>query len=196
MTSPTHENDGGIVIAMTLLVVYLATVFFGAVGLYWRATNNTTQPISAGLTRLSYLLSGWANIGNALTHVLLCIMMVGDADRYMSFFPDEAGAPVGPAVLSMINGLVGVYTIRTLSSLSGASSIPLCWNGFVALAGCLVPIVWHKFFDVGMRSWPYPVIFIWLLIYAFESVAFFFGAAGYTLSRGSMDGEVSLKKGE
>ena len=84
--------------------------------------------------------------------------------------------PIGPIILGVVNGVVGYKTLN-----GGGIQTALGWNSFVALAGSLMPIVWPKFLDVGMSTWPYVSIFLWLGIYAFESTAFFFSAVAYAL---------------
>ena len=179
---PTPEkNDGGIVVALVLLVAALATVMFSAVVVYASATefvlSDQKKEKMIPARRLSRLLTGWANVGNAVVHVLLVIMLLSDTARYKVFFPDEAEMPVGPIILGVINALIGVKTLRG----GGGILLALGWNSFVAVTGSLVPIVWPKFIDVGMSTWPYLAIFLWLGIYAFESTAFFFSVVAFSL---------------
>ena len=103
--APT-PNDGGIIVALVLLVAALCVVFFGAVALYASAdivltTEQKQKTVRA--RRLARLLSGWANVGNAVAHALLIVMLVTDAERYKTFFPDEAAMPVGPAILGVLS---------------------------------------------------------------------------------------------
>jgi len=125
--------------------------------------------------RIARLLSGWANVGNAVTHAYLILMLMTDTGRYKVFF-DDADNPVGPIGLLVVNALIGLKSLK-----GGGIQLSFCWNTFVAFAGSLIPIVWPKFIDVGMATWPYLAIFIWLLIYAFESTAFFFSAVAFAL---------------
>lgn len=177
--APPPKNDGSVVVALVLLVAALSTIFFGAVTLYASAdivlTGEQKQK-SVRARRLARLISGWANVGNAVVHALLIIMLTTDSDRYKVFFPDEAEAPVGPLVLMVVNGLVGRATLK-----GGALKLSLGWNSFIALAGSLMPIVWPKFIDVGMTEWPYLAIFLWLFIYSFEATAFFTSAVAFSL---------------
>ena len=115
------------------------------------------------MTGLARLLSGWANIGNAVVHFLLIVMLLTDTERYKVFFPDEAETPWGPLFLLVINGVVGRSTLK-----GGGIMLALAWNSFVAVAGSLIPLVWPKFIDVGLATWPYLAIFLWLGIYAME----------------------------
>jgi len=173
------QNDGGIVVALVLLMAALCTVMFGALSVYVSADNVLTpeqKTKSNYARRLARLLSGWANVGNAVTHAYLIIMLMTDQDKYKPFFPDEVESPVGPAALMIINGLVGRSTLK-----GGGLILSMCWNCFVAVAGSLLPVVWPKFIDVGMAQWPYLAIFLWLAIYAFESTAFFFSCVAFAL---------------
>ena len=93
-----------------------------------------------------------------------------------SFGFTEAQLGTTPLLMGLINGLIGFFSLR-----GGSLKVSLGWNTFVALAGSLVPMVWPKFIDVGMTTWPYVTVFLWFAIYAFESTAFFFSAAGVAL---------------
>eukprot|EP00992_Anisonema_acinus_P005307 TRINITY_DN17876_c0_g1_i1.p2 TRINITY_DN17876_c0_g1~~TRINITY_DN17876_c0_g1_i1.p2 ORF type:complete len:186 (+),score=45.63 TRINITY_DN17876_c0_g1_i1:43-600(+) len=175
-----EKNDGGIVVALVLLMAALSAVFFSAVMLYAGATEGSEKKEKrVPAKRLAKLLSGWANVGNAVAHVLLVTAELADPERYRVHFPDDfaAALPWGPLILAVINGLVG------LNSLKGAGGITLAlgWNSFVAVLGSVVPIVWPKFINVGMSTWPYLAIFLWLGIFAFESTAFFFTAVAFAL---------------
>ena len=172
-------NDGGVVVALVLMVAALSSVFFGAVALYASADLVLTaeqKHKSVPARRLARLLSGWANVGNAAAHALLVAAMLADAERFKVFFPGEAELPVGPAVLVLLNGLVGRSTLR-----GGGITLALAWNSFVAVMGSLLPVVWPKFINVGLSTWPYVAIFLWLAIFAFEITAFFFSCVAYAL---------------
>jgi len=177
--APTEKNDSGVIVALVLLMATTCAVFFGAVTLY--ASCDIVLPKeqkekSVRARRLARLLSGWANMGNAVVHLLLIIALQTDTERYKLFFPDEAETPVGPAVLLVINGLVGRSTLK-----GGGLTIAVAWNSFVAVMGSLIPLVWPKFIDVGLATWPPLAIFLWLGIWAFESTAFFFAWTAYAL---------------
>jgi len=178
-SAPTTTNDGGIVVALVLLMAALAAVFFGAVTLYAScdiALSKEQKEKSVRARRLARLLSGWANVGNAAVHVLFVIALVSDKERYVVFFPDEGENPWKPFCLAVVNGLVGRSTLK-----GGGLTIAAAYNSLVGVAGCLIPIVWPKFIDEGLTSWPYVAIFCWLGIYAFESTAFFFSIVAYSL---------------
>jgi len=91
--SQPAKNDGGIIAALVLLVAVLCGVFAAAVLLYATADNVLTPERRQKCNesrRLARLLSGWANIGNAVVHALLVIMLSTDTARYKVFFPEEA----------------------------------------------------------------------------------------------------------
>ena len=72
----------------------------------------------------------------------------------------------GPIFLMIINTSIGLYSLR------GGGPLPsLCWNAFVAFAGSLIPMVWLRFIEEGLSTWPYVIIFIWLSIFAMELTA-------------------------
>mmetsp|Transcript_70598 Transcript_70598/g.117226 ORF Transcript_70598/g.117226 Transcript_70598/m.117226 type:complete len:193 (+) Transcript_70598:17-595(+) len=177
--SVPEKNDGGIVVALVLLIAMLCTVFFSAIVLYASADIAITKDQkekTVRARRIARLLSGWANIGNAVVHALLIVMLVSDTKRFKVFFPDEAEMPAGPIGLLVLNALVGLKSLK-----GGGIILALGWNSFIALAGSFIPIVWPKFIDVGIATWPYLAIFLWLGIYAFESAAFFFSVVAFTL---------------
>lgn len=66
----------------------------------------------------------------------------------------------------VINSAVGLYSLK-----GGGPKPAVCWNVFVALAGTLIPMVWLRFIEVGLATWPYVIIFIWLSIFAMELTA-------------------------
>ena len=70
---PTMANDGGIVLALLLLIAALCAVFYSSIALY--ASAPTKEPASFP-ARLARLLSGWANVGNAVTHGLLIVVLL------------------------------------------------------------------------------------------------------------------------
>ena len=177
--APLAKNDGAIVVALVLLMAGLCAVMFSAVALYASADvvlSKAQKEKTVRARRLARLLSGWANMANAVTHALLIVMLLTDTERYKIYFPDEAEMPIGPVILGIINGLVGIKTLTGKSIV-----LALSWNSFVAVMGSLLPLVWPKFIDVGMTEWPYLAIFLWLGIYAFESTAFFFSAVAFSL---------------
>ena len=62
-SAPAVSNDGGIVVALFLMVLAKAVVMFGAVAFYANASNTSQCTDAARSSRLLRLLSGWANLG-------------------------------------------------------------------------------------------------------------------------------------
>ena len=78
----------------------------------------------------------------------------------------------------ILNTAVGLYSLR-----GGGPKPALCWNVFVAFAGTLIPLVWLRFVEEGLATWPYVVVFIWLAIFAMELIAVTFSVTWWTLNR-------------
>jgi len=177
---PPDKNDGGIVVALVMLVAVLVAMFYGAVSLYASADivlSSEQKVKSVRARRLARLLAGWANVGNAAVHALLVAMLMADPGRYKPFFPEEnTEQPLGPIALLLINAFVGRSMLK-----GGGIQLSLAWNSFVAVAGSVIPIVWPKFIDQGLATWPYGAVFLWLGIFAFESTAFFFSLVAFAL---------------
>ena len=166
--APAKEKDGGIIVALVLLVGALAAVFFSAIVLYASADIGLTKEQkekTIRARRIARLLSGWANVGNAMVHALLIGMLIGEVD-----------SPVGPAVMLATNAIVG---FRSLAG--GGIQLALFWNSFVAVRGILSPMIWRHFLDVGLISWPFRAVFLWLAMFAFEVTGFFFSIVAYWL---------------
>lgn len=170
-----ETNNGGIVVALVLLVSALSLGLIGSLYLYVLATQAPDD--SGWAKRLLRLLSGWANISNALVHALLTVFLLFADTENLVDVPD-ADNRVGPVCLLLVNGAIGVQTVTG----QGGPLLPFCWNTFVAIAGSLVPMVWPKFIAQGLETWPYTIVFLWLGIYAFESIAFFTSLALFFLS--------------
>ena len=66
----------------------------------------------------------------------------------------------------ILNTAVGLHSLR-----GGGPTPALCWNVFVAFAGTLIPLVWLRFVEEGLATWPYVIVFIWLAIFAMELTA-------------------------
>ena len=113
-------------------------------------------------------LSGIANLGNALLHILLIIYTISNYENNSEYWLEERK-------LGGIEGLVALTIINSISSLSALyfkhMTFPLVWNTFVAFVGTLIPLVWFRFVSVGMVSWPYEVVFIWFMIFYMELCA-------------------------
>ena len=171
-------NDGGIVVVLTLLVAALAYGMITAVSTYAKqATDRYTAAANeGGARRLSRLLSGWANISNAIVHVILVIAITNDREKYLAAGMDDAEDLTGATVLAVLNTLVGLNSLRKSGKMTA-----FVWNMFIITAGTLLPPVWAKFFSVGLATWPYIAVFLWLGIFAFESTGFFASITWFAL---------------
>jgi len=155
-------NDGGIVAALVILIGGLALGVIGACSLYVAATT-------ASARHLLHILSSVSNLGNAVVHALLVVYLsFADTEKLTQLGVQDADSVGGPLFLLLVNGGFGMYTLY-----SGWPLPAFCWNTFVAFMGSLIPIVWPLFIAEGLANWPYILIFLWLGIYAFESMAFF-----------------------
>ncbi|KAL7540974.1 hypothetical protein ACHAXR_010532 [Thalassiosira sp. AJA248-18] len=166
----TTSNDGGIVASLFLMTGTIAFAICNMIALYESSTRTTT-PTANGSgnsnARLLRLLSGWANMGNSFIHILLTIYMLSNTTNDSEYWVEERklGGIEGPVGLAILNFLAG------MSALRGNMKFPLGWNCFVTVLGTLMPIVWPRFIEVGLTSWPYIVIFVWFGIFFFELMA-------------------------
>lgn len=65
-------------------------------------------------------------------------------------------------------------------------AFPQGWNSFVAISGSLLPVVWHRFIEEGLETWPCVIIFLWFAIFAMELTAFASSVLHFALRRGIM----------
>ena len=164
MADTTLSNDGGVVATLFFAAGTIALVLFGAVALY-EASTSTPKSDCACLLRL---LSGWANLSNAAIHFLLVVYTLSNSHNQSEYWIEERtlGGIEGPAGLTIINFLAGYSATRNYSV-----KFPMMWNCFVAIVGTLMPVVWLRFLEDGLKSWPYPVVFIWFCVFFFELTA-------------------------
>lgn len=92
-------NDGGVVVSLFLMVVAIAYALFAAVAYYESATR------TARGNRLLRLLSGAANIGNSVTHVLLVVYTLANSSNESKYWVEERrlGGIEGPVFLAVMN---------------------------------------------------------------------------------------------
>lgn len=159
-------NDGGIVLTLFLAAGTVAVLTFGCVAVYAFATNIPGKG-NAG-RRAARLVSGAANVGNSVVHVLLIAYMLANAETQSDYWrrERELGGVEAPAALAAVNFVVGLVAV-----FADFNALSLLWNLFVVAAGCLVPLVWPRFLEEGLDSWPYPAILIWFCIFFMESAA-------------------------
>ena len=160
-------NDGGAVVATFLMVAAIAYAMFTAVSFYTYSTAAIIKERKE--KRLVRLLSGWANIGNSVIHALLVVYMKANEANTSDYWEKERalGGIEGPVGLMVINFSVGILALT-----AGWLRLSVGWNSFVALAGTAIPIVWPRFLDEGLTTWPLIIVFIWFAIFAFELTAF------------------------
>jgi hypothetical protein len=174
-----HVNDGQVVVSLCLMVAAIEYAMVSAV-VYYAHASSTTK--SKDPSRLPRLLSGWANIGNSVVHVLLLVYMTANHGNQSEFWAKERelGGVEGPAVIMLLNLAAGVCALRGWSM-----SFPLGWNSFVAVTGTLIPIVWPRFISEGLQTWPCIIVFIWLAIFAMELTAVTSSVVHFALKKGT-----------
>lgn len=148
LPSQAVQNDGGVVATLFLSVAVIALYFFGAVA--WYAS------VSGNVRSLPRLLSGWANCGNATAHALLVVYTMANSTKDSQHWGRGGGN--GPIVLMVINLSVGLLALR-----NGVMVPAAIWNVLVAVLGSF--IVWPRFLDQGLTTWPYAAVFIWFVIF-------------------------------
>ena len=169
-------NDGGVVVALFLMVAAIAFAIFNAVATYESSTSTADFDTKARLFRL---LSGWANIGNSYTHVLWVLYMQANKENESEYWIEERklGGVEGPVGLAIFNFLAGMSALMNYGM-----KFPVGWNSFVIVAGTFMPVVWPRFLEEGLTAWPYTIIFIWFAIFAFELTAVTCSVAYFTVN--------------
>ena len=155
--APVIANDGGVVVSLFFMVAAIAYAMFTAVAYYTNAVPAKAR-VKNDPTLLVRLLSGWANIGNAVIHAMLVIYMKANEDNPSEYWVKERdlGGIEGPVFLLLLNLTAGLVALR-----GGSMKFPFGWNSFVACAGSFLPVVWPRFLAEGLATWPYIIIFIW-----------------------------------
>ena len=182
VTMMEPANDGGIVLALFLMVTAIAFAVFKAVAVYENATRGAAA--DPGSARLLRLLSGWANLGNAIVHVLLTVYTLANAGNESAYWVAERalGGIEGPVGLAIFNGAAGMAALRGFGM-----TFPLGWNAFVVVAGTCLPVVWPRFLEEGLAAWPYVIVFVWFSIFACELAAATCSIAHFAIVRGGGD---------
>jgi len=167
-------NDGGVVLALFFMVATIAIAIFSAVG-YYESSTRTANDADARLLRL---ISGWANIGNCIVHILLIIYILSNASNDSDYWIEERklGGIEGPIGLAVLNFFAGYSALQNYGT-----KFPLGWNSFVAVTGTLLPVVWLRFLEIGLATWPYTIVFIWFAIFFFELAAVTCSVAHYAI---------------
>lgn len=169
-------NDGGLVLLLFLMVAAISFAMLGAVSAYAAAVPGPASERKEA--RRMRLYAGWANAGNGVVHALLVLVLYANRQSPLPFYVAELEAGLaGPIGLMVINAAVGLRSLR-----GGGPSLALAWNGFAAAAGTLLPIVWLRFVEEGLSSWPHVAVLLWLGIFWMELGAAACSAAWYALS--------------
>lgn len=85
----------------------------------------------------------------------------------------------------VVNACVGLS-----AAVRDTVKVSLGWNGFVAVLGSFLPVVWLRFLN-EMESWPPVVNFVWFVIFWMELSALTGSALWYSLG-----GEEEMRKKE
>jgi len=180
-------NDGGVLVVLVILIAGLTLATIASIALY--ATATAPAPNARGQScreaRLARLLTGWGNVGNGVVHMLFVLLLVFDADlsaticladeRCRDYF-ENAENPSGPVFLLVLNLAIGLVTLH-----GGGPRVPTAWNAFAFVTGIFIPAVWPRFLSEGLATWPYLAVFLWLAIFACESMAFFASVTWFAL---------------
>ena len=111
--APVVANDGGVVVSLFFMVAAIAYAMFTAVAYYTNAVPAKAR-VKNDPTLLVRLLSGWANIGNAVIHAMLVIYMKANEDNPSEYWVKERdlGGIEGPVFLLLLNLTAGLVAIR------------------------------------------------------------------------------------
>lgn len=174
--SELASTEGGVVVVLFLMVSAIALALVCGISFY-SANTDSAEKVPCRLTRL---LSGWANIGNSLIHVLLIVYMLSNSENQSEYWLEERqlGGIEGPVFLVVLNLTAGLSALRGFGM-----AFPIGWNSFVAITGTCLPVVWPRFIAQGLGTWPYPVIFIWFSIFAMELMAVTASLTHFAISR-------------
>eukprot|EP00574_Skeletonema_japonicum_P004200 CAMPEP_0201728864 /NCGR_PEP_ID=MMETSP0593-20130828/17269_1 /ASSEMBLY_ACC=CAM_ASM_000672 /TAXON_ID=267983 /ORGANISM="Skeletonema japonicum, Strain CCMP2506" /LENGTH=135 /DNA_ID=CAMNT_0048221089 /DNA_START=40 /DNA_END=444 /DNA_ORIENTATION=- len=132
------SNDGGVVLSLFLMVAAISYALFSCIALYEQSAAPTAASKGATL-RLLRKLSGAANLGNSLIHILLTVYMKANETNLSQYWLEERklGGIEGPVGLAILNLAAAISAL-----LHNKMTFPLYWNVFVACAGTLIPVVW------------------------------------------------------
>ena len=134
---------------------------------------NNTKKVSdeTSIQTLARVLSAWSNIGNSVVHLLLIIYIKVNEGNESAYWlkereldPNPAAGPIGLTILNFAAGMCSAHRKYP--------KFPLVWNSFVVVAGTFIPLVWLRFLEEGLSTWPYFIVFVWFMIFAMELSAF------------------------
>eukprot|EP00535_Pseudo-nitzschia_heimii_P010520 CAMPEP_0197173058 /NCGR_PEP_ID=MMETSP1423-20130617/115_1 /TAXON_ID=476441 /ORGANISM="Pseudo-nitzschia heimii, Strain UNC1101" /LENGTH=200 /DNA_ID=CAMNT_0042621809 /DNA_START=145 /DNA_END=747 /DNA_ORIENTATION=+ len=168
------SNDGGIVLSIFLMVAALTYAMYSAISVYAHhrpSGKAAATPNESSVESLVRIFSAWANIGNCVVHVLLVVYIMANEGSEAAYWVREreleADGIEGPLGLAILNFAAGMCSMH-----GKAMAFPLVWNSFVVIAGTLLPVVWLRFLEEGLATWPYFILFVWFAIFAMELTAF------------------------
>lgn len=171
MSSASETTDGGVVLSLFLMAAALTYAMYTSVTVYVNNKKKVDDSNETTTQTLVRTLCGCSNLGNSIVHVLLIVYIKANEGSGLAFWErerelqaDGIGGPLGLAIVNFAAGMCSIYQKHLV--------FPLVWNTFVAVAGTFVPIVWLRFIEEGLSSWPYFIIFIWFAIFAMELSAF------------------------
>lgn len=166
-----NENEGGIVLSLFLMVASITYAVYASVTVYVNNKEKVEDCKETTLQTHVRTLSACANIGNSVVHLLLIIYIKvneGSDEPYWvkerELDADGIGGPLGLTILNFAAGMCSLHQVYL--------SFPLVWNSFVIIAGTAIPIVWLRFLEEGLSTWPYFIILVWFSIFSAELSAF------------------------
>ena len=175
----SESTEGGIVVSLFLMVAAITFAVYASITVYVKNTraDSTETPVQTHVR----MLSASANISNCIIHLLLIMYMKaneGSEEPYWAHEREiEADGLGGPIFLAIFNLAAGMCSLKKLSY-----KFPLGWNSFVIVAGTMIPLVWQRFLEEGLATWPYLITFIWFAIFAAELSAFATSLTYYLLT--------------
>ena len=171
-TASLRTNDGGVILSLFLMAASITYAMYTSITVYVNNINKVKDSNETTTQTLVRILSAWSNIGNSAIHVLLIVYIKTNEGNTSAFWEMERELDVdgieGPLGLAILNFAAGMCSMHYRS----CYYIPLAWNSFIIMAGTFVPIVWLRFIEEGLSSWPYAIVFIWFMIFAMELSAF------------------------
>merc|ERR1719174_3662758 len=97
--------DGGHVVGLILLMAAIGFAIFGTVAIYCAATTKDSE---TRFKKQARCFAATANIGNAVTHILIAVYLLGNSSSDDVIIQAEIAAGYAPLiVLAVINLAIG-----------------------------------------------------------------------------------------